>query len=176
MGLCKGVRMATGKLPGGPQVSDSQPTSPPASNEWSRILLLPHSLSQAASVALLVHSGNVPRCHLSVSSPGLSCLTASPPSTLKPWLSAHPPMPSITGRTCPNISADIKALYGLLPPHLLPVHLHFLTQLMLLRSQRKPSLQPVCHMLKAESNDMLPSHPVPAVPLAPRTPPSTITV
>lgn len=76
---------------------------------------------------------------------------------------------------CPNVSADVKALYGLLPPHLLHVRLHFLTQLMLLRSWRMPSLQSACHKLKANSNDMLPPQPGPAVPL-PADPQSTITV
>lgn len=97
MGLCKEVRWQQGSFQEGPQVRDSQSTVTPASNEWSRLLPLPHPLSQAASVAFLVHSGNVPLCRLSVSSSGLSCLPASRPSPLRPRLSSDPPMAPITG-------------------------------------------------------------------------------
>lgn len=97
MGLCKEVRWQQGSFQEGPQVRDSQSTVTPACNEWSRLLSLPHPLSQAASVAFLVHSRNVPLCRLSVSSSGLSCLPASPPSPLRPRLSSDPPMAPITG-------------------------------------------------------------------------------
>lgn len=168
MGLCKEVRWQQGSFQEGPQVRDSQSTVTPASNEWSRLLPLPHPLSQAASVAFLVHSRNVPLCRLSVSSSGLSCLPAlstQATAQLRPSYGPHHRW------TCPHVSADVKALYGLLPPQLLHVRLHFLTQLMLLRSWRMPSLQSACHKLKANSNDMLPSQPVPAVPLPPHRPP-----
>lgn len=86
-----------GSFQEGPQVRDSQSTVTPASNERSRLLPLPHPLSQAASVAFLIHSRTVPLCRLSVSSSGLSCLPASPPSPLRPRLSSDPPMAPITG-------------------------------------------------------------------------------
>lgn len=98
-------------------------------------------------------------------SPCLPALSTQATAQLRPSYGPHHRW------TCPNVSADIKALYGLLPLHLLHVRLHFLTQLMLLRSWRMPSLQSACHKFKANSNDMLPSQPVPAVPLPPRRPP-----
>lgn len=98
-------------------------------------------------------------------SPGLPSLSTQATAQLRRSYGPHHRW------TCPNVSADVKALYGLLPPHLLRVRLHFLTQLMLLRSWRMPSLQSACHKLKANSNDMLPPQPGPAVPLPPRRPP-----
>lgn len=64
-----------------------------------------------------------------------------------------------------------KSPLWIVASQLLHVRLYFLTQLMLLRSWRMPPLQSACHKLKANSNDTLPSQPVPAIPLPPRRPP-----
>lgn len=106
--------------------------------EWSRLLPLPHPLHQAAPVAFLVFSRNVPSCHLSVSSPGLSCLPASLPSTLKPQPSSAPPCPpsqvghNLMSQRTPKPSVACCLL----------IQLHFPTQPMLLRSRRTHSVLP----------------------------------
>lgn len=111
MGLCKEVRWQQGSFQEGPQVRDSQSTVTPASNEWSRLLSLPHPLSQAASVAFLVHSRNVPLPSVSLFiwtllSPCLPSLSTQATAQLRPSYGPH------HRRTCPNVSADVKALYG----------------------------------------------------------------
>lgn len=129
------IRNATGEFPG-----TINCTICFSMNEWSRLQPLPLPFSQPASVAFLFFYINVPPWHPLVSSPRLFCLLASPNSSLELQPNSIPFRSPITGRTCPMPQLAPKPLMGCCLTHLLPAQLHFLAQLMLLRSQRMTSL------------------------------------